>query len=145
MPISLLDGLPPLTRLAGEDRGGFRKQSMSREDFENDRGDGTRYDDALLPPVKPPSAGFFVQLFVVPALIVMAVVGVWALFGKIASSDEDWRDLVEDIRNTNEHRRWRGAYGLAMLLERDQQLGESGQHLSTNPDIARALVGLFDE
>lgn len=102
-------------------------------------------DQPVLPPVEPPSAGFIMQLFVVPALIVLAVVVVWAFFGKIAASEEDWRELVEDIRNTNEHRRWRGADGLARLLQNDQQLGEGGQHLAANPDIARALVGLFDE
>lgn len=118
---------------------------MSRDDFESDRPFSSEEQDAPLPPVRPPSAGFIVQLFVVPALIVLAVVGVWALFGKIASSDEDWRELVEDIRNTNEHRRWRGANGLATLLLRDQQLADNGQHLASNPEIARALVGLFEE
>ncbi len=102
-------------------------------------------DQSVLPPVEPPSAGFIMQLFVVPALIVLAVVCVWAFFGKIAASEDDWRELVEDIRNTNEHRRWRGADGLARLLQNDQQLGENGQHLSANPEIARTLVGLFDE
>src|SRR5580693_10665223 len=93
-------------------------------------------DQPVLPPLEPPSAGFIMQLFVIPALIVLAVVVVWAFFGKIAASEEDWRVLVEDIRNTNEHRRWRGADGLATLLLRDQQLGDNGQHLATNPDIA---------
>jgi HEAT repeat protein len=102
-------------------------------------------DQPVLPPVEPPSAGFIMQLFVVPALIVLAVVGVWAFFGKIAASEEDWRELVEDIRNTNEHRRWRGADGLARLLQSDQQLGENGHHLASNPEIARVLVALFDE
>jgi hypothetical protein len=118
---------------------------MSRDDFETDPTLTADAGDPALPPVQPPSAGFIVQLFVVPALIVLAVVGVWALFGKIASSDEDWRELVEDIRNTNEHRRWRGANGLATLLVRDQQLGDDGQHLAANPEIARVLVGLFEE
>lgn len=118
---------------------------MSRDDFEADRPLTAEDGDAPLPPVQPPSAGFIVQLFVVPALIVLAVVGVWALFGKIASSDEDWRELVEDIRNTNEHRRWRGANGLATLLVRDQQLGDDGQHLASNSEIARVLVGLFED
>ncbi len=102
-------------------------------------------DQPVLPPVEPPSAGFIMQLFVVPALIVLAVVVVWAFFGKIAASEDDWRELVEDIRNTNEHRRWRGADGLARLLQTDEQLGDSGQHLAANPEIARVLVGLFDE
>jgi HEAT repeat protein len=102
-------------------------------------------DQPVLPPIEPPSAGFIMQLFVVPALIVLAVVVVWAFFGKIAASEEDWRGLVEDIRNTNEHRRWRGADGLARLLQNDQELGDSGQHLAANPEIARVLVGLFEE
>jgi hypothetical protein len=116
---------------------------MSRDpsdaDFPRDGG------QPVLPPIEPPSAGFIMQLFVVPALIVLAVVVVWAFFGKIAASEEDWRELVEDIRNTNEHRRWRGADGLARLLQTDEQLGDSGQHLAANPEIARVLVGLFEE
>ena len=41
---------------------------------------GTEPETAAdLPPVEPPSAAFIVQLFVVPAMIVIAVVGVWAL------------------------------------------------------------------
>jgi HEAT repeat protein len=115
---------------------------MSREVLDSLPRDG---DQPVLPPVEPPSAGFIMQLFVVPALIVLAVVVVWAFFGKIAASEEDWRELVEDIRNTNEHRRWRGADGLARLLQNDQQLGDSGQRLAANPEIARTLVGLFDE
>jgi HEAT repeat protein len=115
---------------------------MSRDVLDNIPRDG---DQPVLPPVEPPSAGFIMQLFVVPALIVLAVVVVWAFFGKIAASEDDWRELVEDIRNTNEHRRWRGADGLARLLQNDQQLGEGGQHLAANAEIARVLVGLFDE
>ena len=36
--------------------------------------------DDLLPPVEPPSAGFIIQLFVVPALIVLVIVSVWFTF-----------------------------------------------------------------
>lgn len=74
---------------------------------------------AVLPPVEPPSAGFLVQLFVVPALIVAVVIGVYLLFGRLASSEVDWRELVVALRNSNPHTRWRGAYGLAQLLEAD--------------------------
>jgi hypothetical protein len=72
-----------------------------------------------LPPVEPPSAAFIVQLFVVPAVIVAAVIGVYLLFGRLAASDVDWRELVVDLRSTNPHTRWRGAHGLAQLLEAD--------------------------
>ena len=39
-----------------------------------------------LPPVEPPSAGFVVQLFVIP-LVVVVVIIVWLLFGKLAGGD----------------------------------------------------------
>ena len=57
--------------------------------------DGT--DEPLLPDVQPPSAGFIVQLFVVPAVIVMVIVAVYVLFGRLASGEADWRQLVTEI------------------------------------------------
>lgn len=75
--------------------------------------------EPVLPPVEPPSAGFIVQLFVVPALIVAAVIGVYLLFGRLASTEADWRELVVDLRSSNPHTRWRGADGLAKLLKAD--------------------------
>jgi len=73
-----------------------------------------------LPPVSPPSAGFIVQLFLIPAMIVMAVVAVWALFGKLADSESDWTQLVAELGSSNEHRRWRAALGLAQLLRNEE-------------------------
>ena len=73
-----------------------------------------------LPPVTPPSAGFIVQLFVIPALIVMGVVSVWALFGKLADSGSDWQQLVAELGGGNEHRRWRAAQELAQVLNNER-------------------------
>jgi HEAT repeat protein len=98
-----------------------------------------------LPPVQPPSAGFIMQLFLVPGLIVVAVIAVWLLFGKLSSSEQDWRQLVAEVRSNNEHRRWRGATGLAQMLRSDVELGESGNQLSTNPQIAKELATLLTE
>lgn len=98
-----------------------------------------------LPPVEPPSAGFIMQLFLVPGLIVAAVIAVWALFGKLSSSEQDWRQLVAEVRSNNEHRRWRGATGLAQMLRSDVELKESGSQLSTNPQIAKELATLLTE
>jgi len=100
--------------------------------------------DEDLPPVEPPSAGFIVQLFLVPGVIVMVVVGLWALFGKLASSETDWRELVVDLQSENTHRRDRGAHGLAQLLVADQHRGSAGERLARNPKIAQAMVGLFE-
>ena len=96
-----------------------------------------------LPPVKPPSAGFIVQLFLIPALIVAAVVGVWALFGKMAAGEQDWRELVDEIKNTNEHRRWRGANGLATAdFNRDGYLDVAVANY--NSDSISILLGNGD-
>ena len=109
---------------------------------------GSVADDGLpedLPPVEPPSAGFIMQLFLVPGLIVAAVIAVWALFGKLSTSEQDWRQLVAEVRSNNEHRRWRGATGLAQMLRSDVELGESGNQLSTNPQVAKELATLLVE
>jgi hypothetical protein len=78
-----------------------------------------------LPPVQPPSAGFILQLFVVPGLIVLAIVAVWLLFGKLAGNEQDWKGLLVELQHPNEHRRWRGALGLAQMLKADQDLHDS--------------------
>lgn len=98
-----------------------------------------------LPPVEPPSAGFILQLFLVPGLIVAAVIGVWALFGQISSSEQDWRQQIVEMRSNNEHRRWRGANGLAQMLRADIELGKDGQQLSKNPAIAKELTELLKD
>jgi len=101
--------------------------------------------EPTLPPVEPPSAGFIVQLFLVPAVIVAGVVGVYLLFGRLASGELDWRKQVLDVRSENPHVRWRAALGLAQMLDADAQRGESGQQLAANAEIAETLTTLFDE
>ncbi len=99
-----------------------------------------------LPPVTPPSAGFIVQLFLIPALIVMAIVAVWALFGKLADSDNDWKQLATELGSSNEHRRWRAAEGLAQLL-RNEEIAppKEGQRLATNPIVIESLTKMLSE
>jgi hypothetical protein len=96
-----------------------------------------------LPPVEPPSAGFIIQLFVVPGLIVLAVAGVIGLFGKLGANQQDWTKLVTELSNSNEHRRWRGAHGLAQMLQADQQRKTSEQTLTRNPIIVGELTELL--
>ena len=114
-----------------------------------------------LPPVQPPSAGFIMQLFLIPAIIVAAVIGVWVLFGRMAGAEQDWRQLVQDLGSQNEHRRWRAASGLAHLLNADAKRHEEqiknmspefakatgvseAISLAKNPEVGRELVKLFD-
>ena len=95
-----------------------------------------------LPPVEPPSAGFIVQLFLVPAMIVAAVIGLYLLFGKLAAGDTDWRQLVSDIKSDNPNVRWRAALNLAEGLDADESRGLEGQQLASIPEIATALNDL---
>ena len=99
-----------------------------------------------LPPVEPPSAGFIIQLFLIPALIVAAVIGVWVLFGKLADSETDWQQLVAELGSGNEHRRWRSALVLAQILRNEQIAGPTADtKLADNPEVAQALADLLKE
>lgn len=97
-----------------------------------------------LPPVEPPSAGFIIQLFVVPALIVGVVIGVWLLFGSLATHDNDWQKQVNELRVENENRRWRAAFSLSQMLQADLKAGEEGANLKSNEQLATQLVDVLD-
>ncbi len=73
-------------------------------------------NDAL-PPVEPPSAGFIVQLFVIPAVIVAIIIIVWATFNWLAHMGSDPRSHVEALKRNNESR-WQEAVNLANELNR---------------------------
>lgn len=97
--------------------------------------------DELLPPVEPPSAGFIIQLFVVPALIVVAVVCLWLLVTSLATSDaEDPEKIVEALRSSNQDR-WQEAYELANMLQIEKRYPK----LKRNAQLAGELAELLDE
>jgi len=102
-------------------------------------------DEPMLPEVQPPSAGFIVQLFLVPAVIVMVIVAVYVLFGRLASGEADWRQLVTDVRSENTHVRWRSALTLAQVLQDDALRKEKGQHLASTPEVATALTEVLTQ
>lgn len=93
-----------------------------------------------LPPVEPPSAGFIAKLFLVPALIVAMVIGVWLLVSRMASVEQDWRSLVTDIQSPQDHIRSRGIFGLAQQLAAEQGAAHVGPKLSENPEVAQQLA-----
>jgi HEAT repeats len=74
-----------------------------------------------LPPVEPPSAGFVIQLFVIPALVVVVVIVVWLLFGKLAGGERDAMDYVSKLRSPSAN--WRLAFELASLIQHDPKIG----------------------
>jgi hypothetical protein len=71
-----------------------------------------------LPPVQPPTFGFLIQLFVIPAIIVCVLLGGWYLFSWLVSAGGDPQSQLETIRSGNKSR-WQAAYNLAEQLGSD--------------------------
>jgi HEAT repeat protein len=90
-----------------------------------------------LPAVEPPSAGFIVQLFLIPALIVGIIVAVYLLFGKIAGSQRTPEDYLVDLQAANERQRWSAARELASILPREREWQD-------NEEFARELAVEFE-
>lgn len=67
-----------------------------------------------LPPVEAPTAGFIVQLFVIPALIVLIVIAVFTGIKQLVP-DQDPKVYLQAIKRDNEGR-WQAAHDLADLL-----------------------------
>jgi HEAT repeat protein len=96
-----------------------------------------------LPPVQPPSAGFIAQLFLVPGLIVLAIIIVWTLVSRMASIEQDWRTLVLDIQSPHPHVRSRAIFGLAQQLSSEQNSTSPAPKLCDNADVAQQLSDLL--
>jgi hypothetical protein len=103
----------------------------SRDPQVNHNGEGTALPD--LPPVEPPSAGFVVQLFVIPALVVLVVIVVWLLFGKLAHGERDAMEYVRQLRSPKAN--WRMAHELASLINNDPKLASNPVLLGELSDL----------
>ncbi len=101
---------------------------------------GLSPDDAL-PPVEPPSAGFILQLFFIPGLIVVVVVLIWLLFNWLAHKGND-RDALVKALSRNDEARWQAAFNLANDLRSDRQ--SRNPQLTTDHDLAQKLAGVLD-
>jgi HEAT repeat protein len=93
--------------------------------------------DKSLPPVEPPSAGFILQLFLIPASIVLIIVGVWLAFNWLAQMGGDPYDYVKALER-NSAQRWQVAVNLADAL-RDPQ----NDKLRNDAAVARQLSDLL--
>jgi HEAT repeat protein len=89
--------------------------------------------DDVLPRVEPPNAGFILQLFVVPAVIVVVIVMVWGMFTWLANMGSSPEQYVRQIEQQNANS-WFAAHKLAEDLRTDTQLQQNRQ-------IARQLAG----
>ena len=95
----------------------------------------------MLPPVEPPSAGFILQLFVIPAVIVLVVVLLGMLITSLANTGErDPAKIVATLRSSSQNR-WQEAFELANALRNEEQNPE----LKNNSELASQLAELLDE
>lgn len=94
-------------------------------------------DDAL-PDVEPPSAGFILQLFVIPAVIVAIIVAVWLMFNWLAHMGDNPDTYVRALARDNDAR-WQAAVNLANALRRPNS------ELRTDPRLAGQLSQILKE
>lgn len=91
-----------------------------------------------LPPVKPPSAGFILQLFLVPGVLVAGIVAfIWIFFGWIGAGPRTPEQFMGELQSETASRRQKAAADLAQLLPRDEALAGNAQ-------FALDLAGLLD-
>ena len=74
--------------------------------------------DDLMPPVEPPSAGFIIQLFVVPAVIVLLIVAVWLTVSWLVHRTRP-QDLIQGLEGSGVAR-WQKASELADILRNER-------------------------
>lgn len=91
-----------------------------------------RAEDAL-PPVEPPSAGFIVQLFVIPGIIVFIIVMIWLMFNWLAQKGNDPAAFVRELSKNNANR-WQAAVNLADALRQSRAHGPDS--LKNNAELA---------
>ena len=93
----------------------------------------------MLPPVEPPSAGFLVQLFLVPGVIVAIIVGVWLTFHWLAHLGNDPQAYLRTLRRDNEGR-WQAALNFANDLR-----GPRGESLKSDANLATEVGNVLND
>jgi hypothetical protein len=93
-----------------------------------------------LPPVKPPSGRFILQLFLIPGLIVAGLVIVFVFGGLAWVGSSSPQSLLTKLDSDNPDIRWRAAQDLAQLLLRPESL-----ELASDPKFGLDLVERQDQ
>ncbi|VAX38487.1 hypothetical protein MNBD_PLANCTO02-2377 [hydrothermal vent metagenome] len=114
--------------------------SMNQEETSPLSSDGLPEE---LPPIEPPSAGFIMQLFVVPAIIVAAIIGMWALFGKMTAEEENLTQVLVEIKSNNALRRGPSMHKLAQLMQVDAHRKPEEKQYVNNSVVAKQTANLL--
>ncbi|MGY8732166.1 MAG: HEAT repeat domain-containing protein [Pirellulales bacterium] len=92
--------------------------------------------DTALPEIRPPNAGFILQLFLIPMMIVSVIICVWLLFNFI-SRGETPTELVRGLQKMN-NASWQKAYTLSSLLR------APASELKNDEELAQALIAVLE-
>ncbi len=98
-------------------------------------------DRAVLPPVEQPSAGFIIQLFVIPGLIVLLIVLLWLGFSWLAHRGTHPEEIVRQMRQ-NKANSWQLAYNFSEELRQNEKY-RTDQALAE--EVASFLNDLLDQ
>ena len=92
--------------------------------------------DTALPEIRPPNAGFILQLFLIPMMIVSVIICVWLLFNFI-SRGETPTELVRGLQKMN-NASWQKAYTLSSLLR------APASELKNDDELAQQLISVLE-
>lgn len=95
--------------------------------------------DDQLPPVEPPSAGFIVQLFVIPSLIVIIMFAIGGGIKWLVERDNNPEAYVDALRRNNDAR-WQAAHDLADVLRNPRNA-----KLKDDARLAEQLAGILNK
>ncbi|MEC7695599.1 MAG: HEAT repeat domain-containing protein [Planctomycetota bacterium] len=98
-------------------------------------------DREVLPPVEQPSAGFIIQLFVIPGMIVLLIVLLWLGFSWLAHRGTQPEEIVRQMRQ-NKANSWQLAYNFSEEL-RQNETYRTDQELAN--EVAAFLNDLLDQ
>src|ERR1044071_2702799 len=76
------------------------------------------------------------QFVIFPLGIVVIAVGVFLLFGKLASDEQSIPDYLNEIRSGSAHERWQAAYQLSKSLKR----GEAKRYPNLEEQVASLYI-----
>jgi hypothetical protein len=93
-------------------------------------------DREVLPPVEQPSAGFIIQLFVIPGLIVLMIVLLWLGFSWLAHRGTHPEEIVRQMRQ-NRSNSWQLAYNFSEELRQNEQYRK-------NPVLAEEVASFLN-
>ena len=92
--------------------------------------------ETALPEIRPPNAGFILQLFLIPMMIVSVIICVWLLFNFI-SRGETPTELVRGLQKMN-NASWQKAYTLSSLLR------APASELRNDEELVHELISVLE-